>query len=48
MKKKEYIYAKRANKNFYRLPLSKIKNNPEGWKEFVHPENKEKQKRHIS
>jgi hypothetical protein len=46
--KKEYIYAKSANKIFYKLPLSKIKHNPEVWKEFVHPENKEKQKRHIS
>lgn len=40
--KKEYIYINKANKTLYKLPVSKIKNNPELWKEYVHPEDKEK------
>ncbi len=40
--KKEYIYVNKANKALYRLPVSKIKNTPDLWKEYVHPEDKEK------
>ncbi len=40
--KKEYIYVNNANKSLYELPLSKIKNNPELWKEYLHPDDKEK------
>lgn len=39
---KEYIYFNQANKNLYEQPLAKIKKNPEIWKDFIHPGDKNK------
>jgi len=39
---KEYIFMNRANKSIYEMPLEKLRNNGELWKDFLHPEDKER------
>ena len=40
--KRKYIFTTHANKDLYELPLAVIKNNPDIWTEYIHPDDKDK------